>query len=148
MNDNMKEFLKSVQKALLQIEIPSFALIKYENIEIPLKSFRVLLKYTTHNSQILSDESFQKIDKSQLHPNVLFQNKKQYNLLVQALINQKEQLGFAIFELPRPTTTYGGDYAPPPPQMANVMPEMQQEMVGELNRLKKMKRTQRFKQLL
>lgn len=58
------------------------------------------------------------------------------------------ELGFAIFELPRPTTTYGEEYTPPPPKMANVMPEMQQEMLGELNRLKSMKRTQRFKQLL
>ena len=58
------------------------------------------------------------------------------------------ELGFAIFELPRPTTTYGEVYPPSPPKMANEMPEMQQEMVGELNRLKSMKRTQRFKQLL
>ena len=57
------------------------------------------------------------------------------------------ELGFAIFELPHPTTTYGEGYIPPP-QMANEMPEMQQEMMGELNRLKSMKRTQRFKQLL
>jgi len=58
------------------------------------------------------------------------------------------ELGFAIFELPRTTTTNGEAYPPPPPLMANEMPEMQQEMLGDLNRLKSMKRTQRFKQLL
>jgi hypothetical protein len=54
------------------------------------------------------------------------------------------ELGFAIFELPSPKSEYRGAIPPPP----NVMPEMQQEMLGELNRLKSMKRTQRYKQLL
>lgn len=55
------------------------------------------------------------------------------------------ELGFAIFELPTPKNEFGGYIQPPP----NVMPEMQQqEMLGELNRLKSMKRTQRYKQLL
>ena len=55
------------------------------------------------------------------------------------------ELGFAIFELPTPKNEFG-DYLQPP---SNVMPEMQQqEMFGELNRLKSMKRTQRYKQLL
>ena len=54
------------------------------------------------------------------------------------------ELGFAIFELPAPKSEFGGVF--PPAQ--NVMPEMQQEMLGELNRLKNMKRTQRYKKLL
>jgi len=55
------------------------------------------------------------------------------------------ELGFAIFELPGSKSEYIESPIPPPP---NVMPEMQQEMFGDLNRLKSMKRTQRFKQLL
>ena len=58
------------------------------------------------------------------------------------------EIGFAIFELPAPKSGYRQPYPPPQAQMANEMPEMRQEMMGELNRLKSMKRTQRYKQLL
>jgi hypothetical protein len=58
------------------------------------------------------------------------------------------ELGFAIFELPSPKYGYKHPYPPPPSQVANEVPELRQEMMGELNRLKSMKRTQRFKQLL
>jgi len=53
-------------------------------------------------------------------------------------------LGFAIFELPTPKSEFGGAFPPPP----NVMPAMRQEMLGELSRLKNLKRTNRYKQLL
>ena len=63
------------------------------------------------------------------------------------------ELGFAIFELPSTVSTSSMGGPPPPPQA--VEPALNQaaigslrgEMLGELNRLKSLKKTQRFKQL-
>jgi hypothetical protein len=62
------------------------------------------------------------------------------------------ELGFAIFELP-PKPAPGFPPGPPIPNAEYEVPQMRQEMMGELNRLNDFqavpkKRTQRFKQLL
>ena len=59
-------------------------------------------------------------------------------------------LGFAIFELPSttasPRTGYGSPPPPPLTQNSNIG-NLREEMLGELHRMKPMKKTQRFKQI-
>jgi hypothetical protein len=59
------------------------------------------------------------------------------------------ELGFAIFELPIPKDYVDGvPYAPQPPAIqAESINALRDEMLGELQSMKPMKRTQRFKQL-